>query len=384
MTEINNDDQKTAPADATLSANDESREEKLRRAKIAMEGLDRTVRREAVEQEEEASAEKQQLNKLLTSLNHEKELIELTWVNLDDKRAGMKKALEPVLDAEDKIQSAETELESKEEVTIAAADRRPIEEARWANQEKRHQTEQEKWLVEEKIAKVEQQIAELKTKYQELINQEEEIRDKIQAIDEQLLLQQEVLRQQRELTEQKKRQEALRQIEERKRRAEAAAIKSAATPAPTPTTAPVPAPPVAATIDETAAATLKKIAALRQQEEAKQRQETARFQSTAVPTPEVAPVAPTDDEADEKRNAIKRALELERIKKENEEAEKARQDLKPGTKTVLGEMKENADDSLIKPLRTLRGDLDEAVKNQQVDEADLARLNKKTFPWFKK
>ena len=52
---------KITPTDSAVISDDkkqderESREEKLRRAKIAMEGLDRTIRREANEKEEEAS-----------------------------------------------------------------------------------------------------------------------------------------------------------------------------------------------------------------------------------------------------------------------------------------------------------------------------------------
>ncbi|OJI08626.1 MAG: hypothetical protein COV08_03585 [Candidatus Vogelbacteria bacterium CG10_big_fil_rev_8_21_14_0_10_49_38] len=389
MTDTTNDDQSNLARpsdDSNLSVNLGGREEKLRRAKIAMEGLDRTVRREAVEKEEEASTEKQQLNKILSSINHEKELLELTWVNLDDKRTGLKKALAPLLDTEDKIQSEEVELESKEEVTLSPAERRPIEEARWANQEKRHQVEQEKWLVEEKVAKIEQQIIELKDKYQTLINQEEEVRQKIQAIDESLLLQQEVLRQQHELAEQKKRQEILKQREEEKKRAEEATQAEKNRLAPAPEAKAPPTPPV-----DAAAEALKRVEQLRRQEEEKQKQETARFQAEqATPkTPSETPVAPEKpimakpEAKSEKQAAIKRALELERIKQENEEAERARRQPTETPQTTIEAIKAESQSGLTKPLRTLKSDLDAAVKNQQVDATDLDRLNKKTFPWFK-
>lgn len=209
-----------ASAVASNASPAESREEKLRRAKIAMEGLDRTIKREASERENEASEEKQQLNKMVLSLSHEKELLELTWVNLDDKRTDLKKILEPILTQEEAIQGEENELESKEEVTLSPSDRREIEQKRWQAQEKRKKIEEEKWLIEEKIQKIETQIGEIKQKYQNLLTQEEEVRNKIQALDEQLILQQEVLKQQHDLAEQRKQQEALKQAEEERKKEE--------------------------------------------------------------------------------------------------------------------------------------------------------------------
>ncbi len=195
------------------STTEESRVDKVRKAKIAMEGFGRTVQRETEEKEEKASAEKNELYKVLDSISHEKEILELTWVNIDDKRTRLKKLLDPVLAREEKIENDEQQLESLEQVTTEAAAKHELEGKRWKTQELRKKLEEEKWLVEEKILKFNEQIEENKKKYQELISQEDKVKQKLKDIDEKLILQAEVLRQQRELEEEKIRQEALNKIQ---------------------------------------------------------------------------------------------------------------------------------------------------------------------------
>ncbi|MFA6254245.1 MAG: hypothetical protein WC640_03295 [Candidatus Paceibacterota bacterium] len=412
----------------------ESREEKLRRAKIAMEGLDRTIRREADEKEEEASEEKQQLNKLLLSLDHEKELMELTWVNLDDKRASLKKVLEPILEREDKLEAEETGLESQEEVTVAPQARRELEQKRWQIQESRKKTEEEKWIVEEKVQKIDDQIEEVKQKYQKLLAQEEEVRQKIQTIDEQMLLQQEVLRQQHELDEQKRRQETLKQIEEQKRIEETekrnlVEIKKAEESRREAEEERKQVELRKQTEDQEKTLEKERLEKLRLAEEERQRQETTRRQEAQqererdlkrriaeaiegnqaktpvekepsslpipppptemVPTPSVPPDSSSTNEpkseidyAEEKAAELRRALELERVKRENEEADADRKrQIEVQNRSVISEIKESS--SELEPLRTLKGDLEAALRDNQITPDDLARVNKKIFPWAK-
>ncbi|MFA6476364.1 MAG: hypothetical protein WCV68_03000 [Candidatus Paceibacterota bacterium] len=395
-----------------------SREEKVRKAKIAMEGLDRTVRREATEKEEEASEEKQQLNRLLLSLDHEKELLELTWVNLDDKRTGLKKVLEPILLQEDAIQSEENQEEGQEDTTVTPKEKHEVEQKRWQTQEKRRAIEEEKWLVEEKITKIEDQIGEVKKKYQNLLNQEEEIRGKIQAIDEQILLQQEVMRQQHELEEQKRQQSALKQVEEERQGAEAERrraeeIKKAEEDRKK--AEELKALEIQKQQQNAASSAAKSIETLRRAEEEKQRQETLRLQadqaraeelkkklseamdrtaqvkqaSTAAPAPiqETKPAPPTEpivqpvtkmEEAN--KPEPNRMLELERIRQENEEIDSLRQQ-KIDQKREPSQSSQD-ESTGIRPLRTLQSDMADALKNQQIDPADVNKSSKKTFPWL--
>jgi hypothetical protein len=399
-----------AQTDVTV-VNSESKEEKLRRAKIAMEGLDRTIRREATEKEEEASEEKQQLNKLLLSLDHEKELMELTWVNLDDKRASLKKVLEPILAEEDKIESEETNLESQEEVTVDPVARRELEQKRWQVQENRKKVEEEKWLVEEKVQKIDGQIEEIKQKYQKLLAQEEELRQKIQTIDEQMLLQQEVLRQQHDLEEQKRRQETINQVEEKKKQEEAEKrrldeIKKADEAKTKAEEERKKAEASGQSTNQEKISEQDRLEKLRQGEEERQRQETTKQQgqqekelelkrkiaeaikNNGVASPlvqekiETIAEPPTPSNGGEKSAELRRALELEQLKRENEEAEVSREkQTLSKNRSTLEEIKEST--GALEPLRTLKGDLEAALKDSSISNADLARVNKKTFPWAK-
>lgn len=405
------------PQATTVAEKSESREEKLRRAKIAMEGLDRTIRREATEKEEEASEEKQQLNKLLLTIGHEKELMELTWVNLDDKRASLKKILEPILEREDKLEDEETSIESQEEVTLAPQPKRELEQKRWQVQESRKKTEEEKWLIEERVQKIDDQISEIKQKYQQLLAQEEELRQKIQSIDEKMLLEQEVLHQQNELEEQKRRQDTLKKIEEQKRAEEIekkrlADIKKAEEDKQRAEEERKQAEIHKQTEEEMKAQERDRLEKLRQAEEERQKAETARrltdqqsreqelkrkiaeaIEKNQAPKIQVPPEQPAPEpqiiatelprtEVEEKEAALNRALELERIKKENAEAEEERSRQIAGeNRSIIDEIKESEGE--LAPLRTLKNDLKEAMENNRVTNDDLARVNKKTFPWAK-
>lgn len=408
---VNSEPQKTptpiVDVPTSVETATESKEEKLRKAKIAMEGLDRTVRREADEKEEEASEEKQQLNRLLVSINHEKELLELTWVSLDNKRTSLKKVLDPILSQEDQIQSEENQVESKEDVTVTPKEKHEIEGQRWEVQQKRKKVEEEKWVVEEKITKLEEQIDDTKKKYQTLLDQEEEIRTKVQAIDEQILLQQEVLKQQRELEEEKKRQAALKQVEEEKQRSEAEKrrveeIRKAELDRKQ--AEELKAQELQKQQAASASSAAKKIEDLRRAEEEKQKQETTRQQSEAARAEELRkklaemmdhstqknagqtlppivspaqPKAPTE----EKQDATNRSLELERIHQENEEVDIARrQKISEQKQKIIKNTQ--GEEGGIKPLRTLQGDVAEAMKNQQISPEDIKKSSKKAFPWF--
>lgn len=384
-----------------------SQQEKIRRAKIAMEGFERTVKREAAEKEELASDEKQKINKLLDKVYHDKELLELTWVNLDDKRTALKKLLEPLLAREEKLETDENQLESQEDVTFNPRDRRDLEQKRWAIQTERRKLEEEKWVVEERILKIEEQIEDNKKKYQVLLGEEDKLRNKLKEIDEQILLQEEVLRQQRELQEEALRKEALKKAEEEKRRQEAEAARLAE----------------AKKMEEEKRAIEEKkrheeelrakalkeqteqqrhFEELRKAEEERQKQESAKMQAAAAelkkkieaataaakqaavepspvpekPKPESQPRPQTTVQtiADkiaaekEKYQSLKELEEIERIKQENEaavRAERERQAEAVTTKTssLIDKLKE--EEGLLKPLRTFKDDLEEAMRNQQ-------------------
>lgn len=388
-----------------------SRQEKLRQAKIAMEGFERTVKREVAEKEEQASEEKQKINRLLSKVNHDKELLELTWVNLDDKRSALKKLLEPLLTREEKLEGNESQLESQEDVTFNPRDRRDLEQKRWDLQTERRKLEEEKWIIEERVLKIEEQIEENKKKYQVLLTEEDKLTKQLKDIDEQILLQEEVLRQQRELQEETLRKETLKKIEEEKRRQEAEAARIAETQK-------IEGDKKAQEEKKWREEELrtkamkeqeeqqKKFEALRKEEEERQRRETAKQEeadkkaeelkqkieeaTTAAKKTAGQQEAPASEpgaitktvptaaqsiaeriaEEKKKQLSLRELQEIEEVRQGNEEAiriEREKQMIAGTTRTetLIDKLKE--EEGLLKPLRTFKDDLAEAIKKQQAN-----------------
>lgn len=395
-----------------------SQQEKLRLAKIAMEGFERTVKREATEKEEQASEEKQKINRLLNKVNHDKELLELTWVNLDDKRSSLKKILNPLLSREEKLESTENELENQESVTFNPRERREIEEKRWTIQTERRKLEEEKWVVEERILKIEEQIEANKKKYQNLLSEEDKLRKQLRDINEQVLLQEEILRQQRELKEAALRQEALKKAAEEKRKQEEAAARLAeAQKAEAEKKAAEERKQreehLRAKAMKEQAEQQKRFEEMRKAEEERQKQEALKMKEAAAeltkkieeatlaakkdaapPPPEpAAPAEPPQPPAEpqtpavdtpptindqiavekERRQTLKELEEIERIKQENQaairaEREKRASETSVQTSSLIDKLKE--EEGLLKPLRTLKDDLEKAMKDQPGNKTD--------------
>lgn len=99
------------------------------------------------------------------------------------------------------------------------------------------------------------------------------------------------------------------------------------------------------------------------------------------PTAPATPVPPPVIEKREEQSSADRSLDLERIRRENEEADLARQQKINEQKQRLANSTEGEEEG-IKPLRTLQGDLAEALKNQQISPEEMKKTNKKAFPWF--
>lgn len=394
-----------------------SREEKLRLARIAMEGFERTVKREAEEKELEASLEKQKLSKLLSGIEHEKELLELMWVNLDDKRSSFKKILEPLMTREEKLESDEELLENKEGITIDTTKRQEVESKRWEIQQQRRKIEEEKWVVEEKINKIDQQIDENKNKYQQLLAEEEKIRKQIKEIDEKIILQEELLRQQRELEEEKIRQGAVRKIEEERKQAEDEKRRLEEL-------------RQAEEERKKAEEERKKLETLRLSEEKRQEQEKARLEElkrielerqrreTQLKEDEERKNEElqsrlktiTNDTIEETRPNQKNTAGLtisdeiqQRIEKEREKQNSNRIDIVERLKQeqlkqhqlaeeqraqtegekIVADKLTNKEDEILQPIRTLKSDAEKTLKQGEASKEDLQKVNKK-FPWLQK
>lgn len=162
-------------------------EEKIRLAKLAMEGPERTAKREKGEKEKEIIAEKNKLQSRLAEIDKEKEKLEIAWIDMDQKRAGLKGVINPILEKEKLIETEEAKLEETEAHTLSERDKQAYEKKRAEIETKRQAVEKEKWSYEESLWKIEDEIKVNTTKYQTLLDEEEQLNNKIEDLDQQLI-----------------------------------------------------------------------------------------------------------------------------------------------------------------------------------------------------
>lgn len=151
---------------------DAARREQARRA---LEGIDRTNKREVEErvktiQEQIAAGEKK-----LAEVRAQKEKLELAWVELDDRKKNVRLILNPLMDEEKKLEAEETVLETEEASTGVPESRHAVEMKRWPIQEKRKEIEQKKWEEEQKIIAIDQVIEANTKAYRVLLEEEDQL-----------------------------------------------------------------------------------------------------------------------------------------------------------------------------------------------------------------
>ena len=156
--------QKTDPVD-----------EKIERAKLAMEGPERTAKREEREHSTDVKNQLTILEKRLAVIAEEKETLEINWIKLDENRTGLRNMINPIVERETKLEADESQLEEQEKNTVNEKDRVTLEQKRWALQELRHKAEEEKWVYENRLFKIEDQIKDNTTRYQKLLDEEEKL-----------------------------------------------------------------------------------------------------------------------------------------------------------------------------------------------------------------
>ncbi|MDQ5958029.1 MAG: hypothetical protein QG665_372 [Patescibacteria group bacterium] len=225
---------------ATPPESAESFRDRLEKAKLAMEGPERTLKREEEETEEKVKTETADIEKQLALINHKKEKLEINWVVLDTKANELKTLLSPLKKEEEAIELEEDQLEGEEHTTTDVTARQDIEKKRWAAQDKRKDLEKRKWELENKILDIDKELKKNTTEYQSFLDEEEVLKKKletleyeIQAAKERVRQEEEKVRQEEEArmiaAEEKRRAEAKRQAEaeEEKKKADTLAQKKA-------------------------------------------------------------------------------------------------------------------------------------------------------------
>lgn len=146
---------------------------KLEAARRALEGEDHVAKREQEEKIRAAKTERQQLEQHLAEIAKQKEILELSWVDLDTKRKAIRTLLNPILDEEKKIEEEEIKLEAEEAKIGVETEKHKVEEQRWSIQAKRKEIEQQKWEEEQKLVVIEKNLEENTQKYRILIDDED-------------------------------------------------------------------------------------------------------------------------------------------------------------------------------------------------------------------
>lgn len=174
----------TAPQDPTAPAAEPSLDEKLRAAKLAMEGPQYTAKREAREHDEVLKAKHEQIDARLAEIAKEKEKLEIQWIELDEQRSAIKQALAPLLEEEQKAEEAETALEEQERTSVVAGERQQIEQRRYEVQATRRKIEEGKWGLENEIGKFDTQIEANTAQYRVFLDEEEKLHAELSTLTE--------------------------------------------------------------------------------------------------------------------------------------------------------------------------------------------------------
>lgn len=191
--DLQSEDQSQSAAEPS-SALSSALAERLKMARVTMEGPERAIARERNEKSDRIHNQIKKMGEELAMVTKRKEDLEIAWVVLDNKRNDLKKMLAPILAEEEKMEVKEDELEGKERTTLLPSDRQRIEKERWQAQEERRKIEVKKWELEDKVAFLENQIGDNTKKYQELLDQEGTLRTTLDSLEEELNIMAEQIR----------------------------------------------------------------------------------------------------------------------------------------------------------------------------------------------
>lgn len=170
------------PAPSVEPSTTQTLEEKLRAAKLAMEGPQYTAKREARERDEVVKAKHEQIEARLAEIAKEKERLETQWIELDEQRGAIKQALAPLLEEEKKAEDAEAAFEEQERTSVTTSERQQIEQRRYETQATRRKIEEGKWSLENEIAKFDTQIEGNTAQYRVFLDEEEKLHAELSAL----------------------------------------------------------------------------------------------------------------------------------------------------------------------------------------------------------
>ncbi len=177
----------------TTTAEEKDLAEKKKQAMLAMEGEEGKKHREGLErkqQEEDLKKKLQEersaLEKKIEELNVEKEKLELKWVELNEIKAPLEKAILPIVADETKTEKEEGDIEAKEKSVTDPKEKQTVEKMRWEIDDRRRAIEKDRWRLEDEIGKVNDIIKTNSRKYQGVLMEEEKIQQRLDEIKKNL------------------------------------------------------------------------------------------------------------------------------------------------------------------------------------------------------
>ena len=156
--------------------------EKIAAAQAALTGPERLQKKEQAEKIKGLNQEKAELENRQTQIQKEKEALEISWINFDDRRKNTRATLAPLLEQEKQVEDEEAKLELEEAKTVVPQERQALEKKRSLVQNRRQEIERQKWELEEAVWKVEAAIEANTKKYRGLLDEEDKIMARLQEM----------------------------------------------------------------------------------------------------------------------------------------------------------------------------------------------------------
>ncbi|MEK7610295.1 MAG: hypothetical protein AAB468_00890 [Patescibacteria group bacterium] len=156
--------------------------DKIAAAQAALTGPERLQKKEQAEKIKGLNQEKSELENRQAQIQKEKEAVEISWINFDDRRKNTRATLAPILEQEKQVEDEEAKLELEEAKTVVPQDRQALEKKRSLVQNRRQEIERQKWEMEETVWKIETAIEDNTKRYRALLDEEDKIVARLQEV----------------------------------------------------------------------------------------------------------------------------------------------------------------------------------------------------------
>jgi hypothetical protein len=129
-----------------------------------------------------ALADHKRLEEELARFAGEKEPLEVSWIELNEKQKASINELERIRTTERALEETIAESEIAERKTISPEERHTFESRRWKAEEDRRNLEKKRWQIEDSLGTLEESAKVLKERYQKILARENDVKKQIEAL----------------------------------------------------------------------------------------------------------------------------------------------------------------------------------------------------------